>query len=325
MRSEGLIALAPPGKLGLRDGNDFCMTVSIKDVAKAAGVAVSTVSRALGKGPVSDEVRAQVQAAVRATGYKPNLSARRLRSQRTQTVGFLVADIGNRFFTAVARAVEDAAYKAGMRVILCNTDEDPAREALYLDLMQEERVSGLIFAATGPTIERLTDHGFDFPVVLIDRSGLAGRFDAVVLDNRQAAGDLVDHLFAQGYRRIGGLFGSTSTTGAERHEGYVAAMTRLGLQPDARFAQPSVAAATQAATDWLSDAGRPEALVVSNGLFLEGVYKALRSLGLSVPGDLALAGFDDETWTQLVEPGITVISQPVEAIGRQAMALLLEA
>lgn len=300
------------------------MTVSIKDVARVAGVAVSTVSRALGKGPVSDEVRAQVQAAVRQTGYKPNLSARRLRSQHTQTVGLLVADIGNPFFTTVARAVEDAAYKAGMRVILCNTDEDPKREALYLGLMQEERVSGLIFAPTRATIERLQDYVFDFPVVLIDRAGPGGRYDAVVLDNRQASGDLVRHLFAQGYRRIGGMFGSTSTTGAERHEGYAAAMVEHGLSPEARFAPPSVAAATAEVTAWLQGPDRPEALIVSNGLFLEGAVKATRALGLAIPRDLALAGFDDETWTQLVEPGITVIGQPVDAIGRQAMAMLLE-
>jgi LacI family fructose operon transcriptional repressor len=307
------------------DGNVFCiMTVSIKDVAKVAGVAVSTVSRALGKGPVSDEVRALVQAAVRQTGYKPNLSARRLRSQHTQTVGLVVADIGNPFFTAVARAVEDAAYRAGMRVILCNTDEDPKREDLYLGLMQEERVSGLIFAPTRATIERLGDYDFDFPVVLIDRAGSGGRFDAVVLDNRQASIDLVEHLFSRGYRRIGGLFGSTSTTGAERHEGYVAAMTRRGLSPQARFAPPSVAAAMAETNAWLAGPDRPQALIVSNGLFLEGVVKAVRAAGLSIPGDLGLAGFDDETWTQLVEPGITVIGQPIDAIGREAMAMLLD-
>ena len=103
------------------------MTVGIKDVARAAGVSPATVSRVLGNGVVSAELRALVEAAVRDTGYRPNLSARRLRSQHSQTIGLIVADISNPFFTAVSRAVEDAAYKAGLRVILCNTDENPER------------------------------------------------------------------------------------------------------------------------------------------------------------------------------------------------------
>lgn len=129
------------------------MSVGIRDVARVAGVSTATVSRALGRGPVSAALREQVEAAVRATGYRPNLSARRLRSKAAQTIGLIVADIRNPFFTAVSRAVEDAAYAAGMRVILCNTDEDPAREAMYLRLMEEERVTGVIFAPTRTTAE----------------------------------------------------------------------------------------------------------------------------------------------------------------------------
>ena len=115
------------------------MSVSIKDVAARANVSPATVSRALAGGQVSAALRAKVEEAVKATGYRPNLSARRLRSQESQTIGLIVADISNPFFTAVARAVEDEAYKAGLRVILCNTDENPEKEALYLQLMEEER------------------------------------------------------------------------------------------------------------------------------------------------------------------------------------------
>ncbi|MBS7537981.1 LacI family DNA-binding transcriptional regulator [Ancylobacter lacus] len=300
------------------------MTVNIKDVARAAGVSISTVSRALGKGPVSAEVREQVQAAVKATGYRPNLSARRLRSQHTLTVGLIVADIRNPFFTAVSRAVEDAAYQAGMRVILCNTDEDPAREALYVRLMQEERVTGLIFAPTRATIGQLRAAPFDFPVVLIDRAGPDGQFDTVVLDNRAASAALVEHLAVQGYRRIGGLFGGTSTTGLEREAGFSAAMAAHGLAGESRFVAPNAAAAEAEAMAWLASPARPEALVLSNGLLLTGAVKAARAHGLRIPEDIGLAGFDNETWTGLVQPGLTVIEQPVETIGREAMALLFQ-
>jgi LacI family fructose operon transcriptional repressor len=303
--------------------NDFqTMMVSIKDVARAAGVSPATVSRALGGGPVSAELRAQVAAAVRATGYRPNLSARRLRSQDSATIGLIVADISNPFFTAVARAVEDAAYQAGLRVILCNTDENPEKEAMYLQLMEEERVTGVIFAPTRATAERLGDREQNFPIVLIDRA--AAGWDAVVLDNFAASEALVAHLYGRGYRRIAGLFGNASTTGIERHAGYAAAMARLGLTASARFLAPSVAAAEAEICGWFDRGEAPEAVIASNGLLLLGVVRGMRAAGRSMPGDMAVAGFDNETWTELVGPGLTVIEQPVAEMGRAAMDLLLE-
>ena len=300
------------------------MKVGIREVARAAGVSTATVSRALGRGPVSEALREQVAEAVRATGYRPNLSARRLRSQAAQTIGLIVADIRNPFFTAVSRAVEDAAFASGMRVILCNTDEDPAREAMYLLLMEEERVTGVIFAPTVATTATLADEPPDYPVVLIDRAGPPGTYDSVILDNPTAGGALVDHLVGGGYRRIGGLFGSTSSTARERRAGYEAAMARHGLPPMIRAVPPNAAAAEAEIARWFATRDRPEALVVSNGLILMGAVRAARALGLAIPGDLALAGFDNEPWTDLVEPGLTVIEQPVAEIGTQAMRLLFE-
>lgn len=303
------------------------MTVGIRDVARAAGVSTATVSRALGNGPVSESLRQQVEEAVRATGYRPNLSARRLRSQSTRTVGLIVADIRNPFFTAVSRAVEDAAYAAGMRVILCNTDEDPERERMYLRLMEEERVSGVIFAPTRATADSMKQ-GLDVPVVFIDRAGPPGAHDSVVLDNAAASAALVDHLAEEGYRQIAGLFGATSSTAQERRMGYEAAMARHGLRPESRIVAPNAVAAEAAIRDWLAPeaagAARPDALLLSNGLILMGALRAVRGLGLAVPGDVALAGFDNEPWTDLIEPGLTVIEQPVAEIGSQAMALLFD-
>lgn len=304
------------------------MTVGIKDVARRAGVSPATVSRVLGNGVVSDALRAQVEAAVRATGYRPNLSARRLRSRHSQTIGLIVADIRNPFFTAVSRAVEDIAYQAGLRVILCNTDEDPEKEAMYLRLMEEERVTGVIFAPTRRTVERMADEPRPFPTVLIDRACQRSLEDAVILDNHAAAGLLVEHLHAQGYRRIAGLFGNASTTGIERHDGYEAAMADLGMVSDAVFVAPSAEAAEveirRRVIDVADPAQRPEAVIASNGLLLMGIVRAVGGAGLVIPDDLAVAGFDNERWTELVGTGITVIEQPVEAIGRTAMAMLME-
>lgn len=300
------------------------MTVSIKDVAAMAQVSPATVSRALAGGPVSAELRAKVEAAVKATGYRPNLSARRLRSRDSQTIGLIVADISNPFFTAVSRAVEDEAYKAGLRVILCNTDENPDKEEMYLKLMEEERVTGVIYAPTRATVGKLTRQSFNFPIVLIDRADAVSGQDAVVLDNFAAAAMLVEHLHSQGYRRIAGLFGNASTTGVERRTGYEEAMRRFGLTPQARFLAPSIEAAEKEAASWFNNGSAPEAVIASNGLFLMGVVRAMRAAGKSMPRDLAVAGFDNESWTELAGPGLTVIEQPVNAIGRTAMQLLLE-
>lgn len=299
------------------------MSVSIKDVAAMAKVSPATVSRTLAGGSVSAALRAKVEAAVEATGYRPNLSARRLRSQDSQTLGLIVADISNPFFTAVARAVEDAAYKAGLRVILCNTDENPDKEALYLQLMEEERVSGLIFAPTRDMVSRLKHYSYNFPIVLIDRADAQSPHDAVVLDNYTAAAMLVEHLHDQGYRQITGLFGNASTTGVERRAGYEDTMRRLKLTPHARFLSPSVEAAEKEVASWFNAPHRPEAVIASNGLFLMGVVRAMRTSGKVIPRDLAIAGFDNESWTELVGSGLTVIEQPVADIGHTAMELLL--
>ncbi|MEN5270314.1 LacI family DNA-binding transcriptional regulator [Stenotrophomonas sepilia] len=300
------------------------MSISINDVARVAGVSKSTVSRVLGGGPVSEAVRGRVESAIRQTGYHPNLQARRLRARHTGIIGLIVADIRNPFFTALIRAVEEVAYREGLRVTLCNTDEDPEREALYLQLMHEERISGLIFAPTRTTVGRLDRLTLDYPTVLVDRAAPGGSIDSVVLDNAAAMAGLVEHLAERGYCRIGGLFGSTSTTAAERRDGYIAAMRRHGLEPDYREVEPTAEAAIATAGQWLAMPSRPDALVTSNSLLMMGALKAARSAGLAIPDALALAGFDNERWTELVEPGITVVEQPVEEMGRAAMSLLLE-
>ncbi len=125
---------------------------SIKDVAKAAGVSTATVSRVLSNGEhVRPEVRKRVMAAVEQLAYRPNLLARSLRSQQTTTIGLIVSDIRNPFFTSISRAVEDTAYEQGYSLFLCNTDENPEKEAIYLNLMRDENVAGVIFSPTRQT------------------------------------------------------------------------------------------------------------------------------------------------------------------------------
>jgi LacI family fructose operon transcriptional repressor len=299
------------------------MAVGIKDVAKVANVSPATVSRVLAGRPVDPDMQARVQAAVQSTGYRPNLAARRLRSQHTNTIGLIMADIRNPFFTAVSRAIEAVAAAKGLRVILCNTDEDPAKEAMYLELMQQERVTGIILAPSRQRVARAGDLALDCPVVLIDRAIPGAREDCVLLDNESMASLLVEHLYAQGHRRITGLFGASQHRD-ERRNGFERAAELLGMEVEALSIPHATGDAEKAVVDMLSRSDRPDALVASNGVMLISILRALRSLDLEVPRDIALAGFDNSEWMELIGDGLTVIEQPVDDIGRTAMAMLLD-
>ncbi|WP_150291949.1 LacI family DNA-binding transcriptional regulator [Sphingobium estronivorans] len=299
------------------------MSVGIKDVARVAEVSPATVSRVLSGRSVDPAMKERVLAAVQSTGYRPNLAARRLRSKHSNTIALIVADIRNPFFTAVSRTVEDIAYARGQRVILCNTDEDPAKEAMYLQLMQEERVTGVILAPTRQGGDR-AKMKLDFPVVLIDRAGSGWTHDRVVLDNGAMAAMLVEHLHEQGHRRIAGLFGAASSTGIERRAGFEQSAAALGLEAEALSVVHGPGEAERRVTDLLNRADPPSALIASNGVMLMAVMRAVHAAGRSVPQDVALAGFDNDDWMELVGGGITVIAQPVEEIGRTAMAMLVD-
>src|SRR5579883_500824 len=152
--------------------------VSIKDVAKAAGVSTATVSRVLSNGNhVRPEVRKKVMEAVERLGYRPNLVARSLRSQQSNTIGLIVSDIRNPFFTSLSRAVEDTAYEQGYTVFLCNTDENPEKETIYLNLMRDESVAGVIFSPTRQTASNFSAAKLSFPVVIVDRAVPHGDVD----------------------------------------------------------------------------------------------------------------------------------------------------
>jgi LacI family fructose operon transcriptional repressor len=300
------------------------MAVGIKDVAKTAGVSPATVSRVLAGRPVDPAMQARVQAAVKSTGYRPNLAARRLRSQHSNTIGLIVADIRNPFFTEVSRTIERIAAARGLRVIVCNTDEDPAQEAQYLELMQQERVTGIVLAPSRQRVEMAGSLSLDCPVVLIDRALPAAQKDSVLLDNEAMAGLLVEHLHAQGHRHLAGLFGAESSTGIERRAGFERAAQRLGMTTEAIAVPHAPGEAEHAVANLLRGPTRPDALVASNGVMLLTILRALRSLDLTVPGDIALAGFDNNDWMEFVGDGLTVIEQPVEEIGRTAMTMLLD-
>jgi LacI family fructose operon transcriptional repressor len=301
----------------------------IKDVAEAAGVSTATVSRVLsGKPHVRPELRERVLEIVKKMNYRPNRVARSLRVQKSNIIGLIVSDIQNPFFTMVSRAVEDVAYEQGMSVFLCNTDEDAEREAMYLDLMGDENVSGLILSPT-----RKTSDAFpkavppDIPIVVIDRRVQDGDVDTVLIDNVESSCRLVNHLIEHGRLRIGALFGMGSTTGRERHEGYLQALKENGIKPSSEltlFVPAREEEGYSGTIKLLNLADPPDCIFTSNGLLSAGAFRSLRENKAVLGTSIAFASFDETIWTPLVDPPVTVIRQPTEEIGRTAIELLLQ-
>ena len=302
--------------------------VSIKDVAELAGVSTATVSRVLsGKAGVSAALRAQVEEAIKALDYRPNLVARTLRAQQSVTVGLIVSDICNPFFTDVSRAVEDTLYAAGYTVFFCNADENPEKERLYLEAMHAQKVAGLIYSPTRQQTENFEALEILIPTVILDRAVPSAAVDMVLIDNEDAAYRLTRHLIENGYRRIGVLLGAASTTGRERYKGYERALQEYGLSPAQQlvfYQPPRVEDGRSATMQLLESPVRPEAIVTTNSLLGAGALLAIRERGLRVPEDIALASFDETLWARLVEPGVTIIAQPTYEIGKTAAELLLQ-
>ncbi len=299
---------------------------SIKDVAKAAGVSTATVSRVLANNaPIKPETRDRVLKAVTDLNYRPNLIARSLRAQKSAKIGLVVSDIRNPFFTAIGRAVEDAAYEQGYSVLMCNTDENPEKEELYLNLLYDENVAGVIFSPTHQFNINSQTYNQKMPFVIIDRAVDSSDVDMVLLDNVAAAYELTEHLINNGYKKLAGLFGDASTTGQERSRGFHKAIKDHHLTPvAAHFIAPRIQQGYETSMALLNQPERPDAIFTSNSMLTAGVYQAARDSKLKVPSDVAVVGFDETTWGALVDPPITVIAQPTEEIGRTATELLFQ-
>lgn len=302
---------------------------TITEVAKHANVSVATVSRVLNDTHlVSEEARQAVQAAVRALRYRPNRTAQHLRTHKTMMIGLIISDIENPFYTSLVRAVENSAFEHKYSVLLCNTDEDLAKERFYLDFLAGEHVAGVI---ASPTVEHATSFAelidAGIPVVTVDRRSLLTPVDSVMTDHLTAARDLMRHVTAAGHTRIGAILTDQRTTsGAERAQGVALALADAGLTLApalAREITPSEAAGFGAAMSLLTLSERPSALFTGNNLITIGALKAIKSLGLDIPRDISVVGHDDLPWMELLCPPLTVSAQPIHEMGRQATELLL--
>ena len=302
---------------------------TVQDVARHAGVSVATVSYVLnGTRFVSAGLRERVLAAVRELHYEPNAAARTLRSNRSHTLGLILPDLRNPFFTEVVRGVEDVAEAQGYTVLLANSDEDPQREATHLRVLRAKHVDALIVAPAGspyPELEQLVEARF--PLVLLDRDLAGLGAPAVMLDNRAAARAAVDHLIRLGHQRVGMIAGRPPISSTvDRQRGYRRALDQAGLPFDEQLVATggsTIDGGAAAASNLLELPSPPTAIFAANNLMTIGAVMAIEQHGLTIPGDVALVGFDDLPWADVFRPRLTTVAQPLYELGRSAAELVL--
>ncbi|HKG92879.1 MAG TPA: LacI family DNA-binding transcriptional regulator [Gemmatimonadaceae bacterium] len=307
------------------------MMVGLKDVARVAGVSVSTVSRVLTASPlVNEATRERVQRAMDELQYRPNRVARRLRrdTANASLIGLIVPDIQNPFFAELVRGVESVAQRHGYMVFLGNSDEDESQERRYLELMRAESVDGVILPASSDIAQTVVELARDgIPVVCVDRRLPRAGLDTVIADNVHGAQVATDHLLRVGHRRIGFIGGRPElSTSQERLQGYRQALQEHGLELDrslVREGDSRQESGRRMAKELLEMESPPGALLVGNNLMTLGALEAIHSLGLRIPEDVAIVGYDDVPWALALNPPLTAIRQPSYEIGQRAAELLL--
>ncbi len=307
--------------------------MSIREVAAAAAVSVGTVSNVLNSPEkVSPATVARVQAAIDALGFVRNDAARQLRAGRSRSVGLVVLDVGNPFFTDIARGAGARAADHRLTLLLATSDDDPRRERSHIDAFAEQRVFGLLVSPIGDDFDRLeTLRRRGTPVVLVDRDGAGTEFDSVAVDDIAGGTLAAEHLAAIGRRRIAFVGGSPELRQVrDRLQG---ARDTLARVPGAGLEVIPTAALTIAAGSAVGrqildrpPAQRPDGIFCANDLLALGVLQTLTVFGgLAVPGDIALVGYDDIEFAGSAVVPLTSVRQPRIQIGCTAIDLLIEA
>jgi len=300
---------------------------TIRDVARLAGVSIATVSNVLNGGrQVRPEVRVVVLSAVRELGYIPNRLARSLRSRRTQTLGLIVPDITNPFFSGLVKAIEQTARARGYQVLLSSSEEDAQIEYDLALALASRQVDGMIVIPTQDSPKYLLRLSEKTPVVLLDRIGGEDCLDRVGIDNIQAAHHGTQYLISQGHRRIMLLISTLELANIrERVEGYRQALAEAGLPLDPRLVVPCGRGAdTAQVVAGVITKYQPSAIFAATNRLSLVAVQAIRELGLAFPQQISLLGFDDFEWSTLLQPYLSAVKQPLEQMGRTACDLLLE-
>jgi DNA-binding LacI/PurR family transcriptional regulator len=305
---------------------------TIRDVARAANVSISTVSHVLsGKRPTSGSTRRRVEAVIEQLGYRPNRVAQSLVWRRPFALGLIIPDITNPYFPAFARGVEDRVRDLGYTLVLGNSDYDPQREFSYLDLVRSQQLAGAIFCLGDEMspilaeLQRAVDEGLS--VVLV-HSPMA-RVPTICADNRQGGRLAAEHLLSLGHRAIGIISALPLDEGmADREAGFLDGLRDAGIEVDrstvpVMYGNHQIEGGRQATVELLDHAPTVTGVFVLNDLMALGALEGARAIGRRVPEDISIVGFDDIPFAALANPPLTTVGQPIRQLGEQAAELLL--
>jgi len=308
-------------------------SATLKSIAERSRVSVSTASRVLtGKAAeyrISDETAAAVTAVAKELGYMPNLLASGLRLRKTRTIGLVIPDISNPFFSNVARTIERTARSHAYSIILCDSEEDTELEAKALVLLQTRKVDGLLIFPVGQDASHIQDvRARNVPMVLIDRLLPSVRCPAIASDNYRGAREAVSYLYAHGHRTIACIQGLPNTSSTqERVRGYRDALVEHGIAMDASLLVGNNFGEENGYVEaklLLSREQRPTAIFALGNLIALGVLRALSEENLRVPHDVSLIAFDDQPYFSYLSTPVTTIAQQNAEIGQIAVKLLLD-
>lgn len=300
--------------------------ITIKDVAKTAGVSTATVSRVLsGRGPCTVDTKQKVFEAVEKLKYQPNGIGRSLRKQQTCTVIAVFPDITNPFFAQIIRGMEDEAHVHGFQLILGNTDNSQSRSDNYIKLLSERRADGIIWATARISKEELQHVQQIAPLVLACEYMQEGMYASISIDNEKAAYEATSHLIRLGHRHIVHMAGPMEISIIrDRLHGYMKAMKDHGLQAiSISEGEFSISAGRRMITQLLQKSSYPTAVFAASDTIAIGAVLQAKEQGLRLPDDLAVVGFDDIEMAQVVDPPLTTVWQPQYEIGVESMRKLI--
>lgn len=305
------------------------MKITIYDVAEKAGVSISTVSRVINNtGRISKKTKKKVLEVIESLGYQPSLVASALTGKRTRTIGLIIPDVANPFFAEIARRVEDRGRELGFNLLMCNTENNPDTEEMYLSLLKQKSVDGIIIGTT--TKNHAVLKGLlqeQLPIALIAQDIPELTIDVVSVDDFLGGYQATSHLVSLGHKKIAIMLGNLSRTSDKyRLQAFRQVLEENGLDFDEQLVLQtdySLEDGKRAALELLSSPHRPTAIFACFDFLAIGVYQAAKALGLHIPNDLSVVGFDNTILASIVDPPLTTIAQPIDEMGRQVMDLLV--
>nr|WP_309098495.1 LacI family DNA-binding transcriptional regulator [Fredinandcohnia onubensis] len=296
---------------------------TIREVAKEAGVSVGTVSRVLNNsGYVGEESRKKVEEAMRKLSYKPSMIARALNYKKSNVIGLVVPDINNPFFPEMTRAIEDVASSYGYTVMLCNSDLDPEREGKYLNVMKQNYVDGVILASQPSNLNQWLN--LSIPIVAIDRVK-EHAMPSVIVDNYHGARKAVKFLHEKGVKRFAHIRGPRDIVPAEeRYRGFLDQMEEIGSPFVIEQSDYNLENAEQLASKFYKENPNVDGIFCSNDIIAIGFLKVALKLGIKVPENLQIMGYDGITLGKMIYPELSTVEQPIYDLGRISGELIIK-